>query len=41
MTKAFDDVFKMHKEQNVTLREAAYLCAVKRIADAMKIRGWV
>lgn len=41
MVNAFDDVYKMHKELNVTMRQAAYLVAIKRISDAMKLRGWV
>lgn len=41
MTNAFDDVYNMHKNENVSLRKAAYLVAVKRIADNMMLRGWV
>ncbi|NLZ54157.1 MAG: Glu/Leu/Phe/Val dehydrogenase [Thermoanaerobacteraceae bacterium] len=41
LIKAFDDVYNMHKEVNVSLRQAAYLVAIKRIADNMKLRGWV
>ncbi len=35
MQKAFDFVWKMHQDKNVDLRTAAYLVAVKRVADAM------
>ena len=41
LTKAFDDVYDMHKEAGVTLRQAAYLVAINRIAENMKLRGWV
>jgi len=41
MIDAFDDVYNMHKTQNVSMREAAYLVAVKRIADVLKLRGRV
>ena len=41
LISAFDDVYNMHKDANVSLRQAAYLVAVKRIADNIKIRGWV
>ena len=41
MTKAFGDVYEMYKTMGVHMRLAAYLVAVKRVADAMKIRGWV
>ena len=41
LIKAFDDVYNMHKDANVSLRQAAYLVAIKRITDNMKMRGWV
>jgi len=41
MTKAFHDVYEMHKKQHVHMRLAAYLVAVQRVAEAMKLRGWV
>ncbi len=41
MTKAFHAVHDMRAEQKVHNRLAAYLVAVKRVVDAMKIRGWV
>lgn len=41
MTKAFYDVYETHKEKNVHPRLAAYLVAVQRVVDAMKLRGWV
>lgn len=41
LIKAFDDVYNMQKTNDVSFRKAAYLVAIKRIADNMKLRGWV
>jgi len=41
MTKAFNDVYDMHAKHNVNMRMAAYMLSVQRVADAMKLRGWV
>jgi len=41
MTKAFRDVLEMSIKHKVNMRMAAYMIAVKRVADAMKLRGWV
>jgi len=41
MTKAFHDVYNMHKNHKVHMRLAAYLVAVQRVAEAAKLRGWV
>jgi len=41
MTKAFHAVHDMRANEKVHNRLAAYLVSVKRVADAMKIRGWV
>lgn len=41
MIKAFADVLSMSKISDVDMRTAAYMVAVKRVADAMKLRGWV
>ncbi len=41
ITKAYHDVYEMHKEKNVHMRTAAYLVAVARVAEAVKLRGWV
>lgn len=40
MTKAFHEVYKMHKDKNVDMRIAAYMVAVARVVEAMKLRGW-
>jgi len=41
MTKAFHAVNDMRTKEKVHTRLAAYMVAVKRVVDAMKIRGWV
>ncbi|MFT7619472.1 MAG: glutamate dehydrogenase (NAD(P)+) [Planctomycetota bacterium] len=41
MTKAFHAVYKEHKGCEVNMRIAAYVVAVRRVARAMEIRGWV
>ena len=41
MTKAFDDVYQMYQKEKVNMRQAAYLVAVARVAEACKLRGWV
>jgi len=44
MTSAFTAVYQMLEERkadNVDMRTAAYLVAVNRVAEAMKMRGWV
>lgn len=41
MTKAFKDVLEMVKKYNVDNRTAAYMVSVDRVAEAMKLRGWV
>ncbi|MBS4021665.1 MAG: Glu/Leu/Phe/Val dehydrogenase [Dethiobacter sp.] len=42
MTEAFDHIYnyKCSCEDNTTMREAAFLYALRRLADAMKVRGW-
>ncbi len=41
MTKAFQEMYKMYEEKKVHPRLAAYLVSVARVAEAMKLRGWV
>ncbi|HEY4000106.1 MAG TPA: Glu/Leu/Phe/Val dehydrogenase [Candidatus Xenobia bacterium] len=43
MTKAFHAVYDMHTrfKGKVHMRQAAYLVAVSRVAEACKLRGWV
>ena len=39
MIEAFEDVYKLHKDRKITLRTAAYIIAVSRIAKAYDLRG--
>ena len=41
MSKAFRDIARMKTERQITWREAAYIRAVGRVAEAMRLRGWV
>lgn len=41
MTKAFKDVLEMAEKHNVDNRTAAYMVSVERVAEAMKLRGWI
>jgi glutamate dehydrogenase (NAD(P)+) len=41
MTKAFHAVHQMAKSQKVNNRVAAYLVAIDRVAQAVRLRGWV
>lgn len=39
MEKAFNSVYDLAKEKNITLRTGAYAIALKRVADALQLRG--
>ena len=39
MLTAFNEVYVLSQEKNVTLRMAAYMVAIKRITTAGKLRG--
>jgi len=41
MTMAFHAVWDMSKKEKVNMRLAAYMVAVKRVAEASKLRGWI
>lgn len=41
MTSAFESVLEMAKKKDLYMRDAAYLIAVVRVAQACKDRGWV
>jgi len=41
MTNAFHGVYEMSRREKLPMREAAYLVAVSRVAEACKLRGWV
>lgn len=39
MTKAFDNVYRISRERKVSMRKAAYILAVGRVAEATRVRG--
>ena len=41
MTKAFQAVYDLANEQNLYMRDAAYVISIKRVVNAVKTRGWV
>jgi glutamate dehydrogenase (NAD(P)+) len=41
MRTAFLAVYETSKQMNLYMRDAAYVIAVKRVAEAVKLRGWV
>jgi len=41
MTKAFRAVYELAQEKNVYMRDAAYIIAINRVADAVRLRGWI
>lgn len=40
MTDAFNNVWKVVEEYNVTMREAAYMYSILKVYETMKLRGW-
>ncbi|AAM23844.1 glutamate dehydrogenase [Caldanaerobacter subterraneus subsp. tengcongensis MB4] len=40
MVEAFNNVYEISCQYNVNLRTAAYMLSVKRVAEAMKAKGW-
>ena len=41
LTKAFTDVYEMAENENVYMRDAAYMVAIDRVVKAMQLRGWI
>ncbi len=41
MGRAFSEVWDMHLKQHCSLRNGAYMVAVRRLAEAMRVRGWL
>jgi len=41
ISAAYHSVLDTSREFNINMRQAAYIVAVKRVVDAMKVRGWV
>lgn len=40
MTDAFNNVWKVAEEYNVTMRKAAYMFSILKVYETMKLRGW-
>lgn len=40
MVDAFNDIWKIKEDYEVSMRNAAYMHSVKRVAATMKLRGW-
>ncbi len=41
MTSAFQDVLALSEQEGVYMRDAAYMVAIRRVVEAMEVRGWV
>jgi glutamate dehydrogenase (NAD(P)+) len=41
MTDAFYKVWELANRRKIKLREAAYMIAISRVAEACKLRGWI
>jgi glutamate dehydrogenase (NAD(P)+) len=41
MTRAFRHVVETSERERTTLRDAAYMVGVRRVAEASRLRGWV
>lgn len=41
MTHAFHAVSDLARQKNVYMRDAAYMISISRVAEAVKLRGWV
>ena len=41
MTKAYKDTYHVSTERKIDMRQAAYVLAVGRVVDAMRVRGWI
>lgn len=40
MVDAFDAIYDQHKELEIDMRTSAYVMAIRRLAEAMELRGW-
>ena len=41
MTAGFKAVYKLAKDKGEYMRDAAYMISISRVAEAVKMRGWV
>ncbi len=39
MNSAFDDVYRVYREKNITMRQAALIIAIRRVEEAYRLRG--
>lgn len=40
MVNAFNEIYAIKESYKVSMREAAYMSSIKKVADTMKVRGW-
>lgn len=40
MINAFNNIYQTKETYQVSMREAAYMSSIKKVAEAMKLRGW-
>lgn len=41
MGRAFQDVYETHLQYRIDMRNAGYMVAIRRLAEAMRLRGWL
>jgi glutamate dehydrogenase (NAD(P)+) len=41
MTAAFNAVYELSQKRDLFMRDAAYVIAISRVAQACKDRGWI
>ncbi len=41
MKRSFQSVYRMHQDKKVPMRQAAFMVAVNRVIEAMRVRGWL
>jgi glutamate dehydrogenase (NAD(P)+) len=41
ITEAYHSVLNASRQYNINMRQAAYVVALKRVVEAMKVRGWI
>ncbi|NLN81038.1 MAG: glutamate dehydrogenase, partial [Clostridiales bacterium] len=41
MTSAFHAVHDLAQDKGLYMRDAAYVIAINRVAEAVKLRGWI
>jgi glutamate dehydrogenase (NAD(P)+) len=41
MTAAYHSVLNTSREFRINMRQAAYVLAIRRVVDAMELRGWI